>query len=236
MNYKVNIQLLNYFIETNKLASYRVLCYIRSKFNNHFHYSDIPTLLSDLKISKQALFSAFRHLSSINAMERRSKSYFRFRSWKKWFSDIGWDGKNRIVDTGLENIRTLSKLRTLYYTLLYRSSWRMAKKNYNEENPNLKKLHKTRGFYEVSSTFVKQTTFTKFSLVTLLKHLNRSEQYGWSEIRKSVTKVFKTEHHSEMLNFLQGIDDDQKRYFKVAFQAGYFIIYFHNSNFVRFNL
>ena len=172
----VSIQILEHFINIDKLSSFRFLSYIKAKFNNHLHRSEFDQICKDLTISKTTILKNLKQLELLGICKSYG-NYIRFFSWKRWCS-----GKSKIVNIKLENLRSLKYLRSLYYNLKYKSSWRLARKN--AKNSELNKKQKSSGFYSVSASFVQKVTGIQTSLQTLLRHLNRGSVMNMNEVKK----------------------------------------------------
>lgn len=174
---RLNIQLLNHFIDKNALSAFRLYVYVSNKFNGHLHSNQFKTISKELGISTRTIQQNLKQLKNLNICNFHV-NYWRFNSWVKWVST----DKNRIFEISIENLRNLKYIRSLFYSLKYKGAWRVSKQNAKEHA----KGHVS-SFAPVSATFVQCVTGVKASVSTLLKHLNRSKVFKLLRVIKKRT-------------------------------------------------
>lgn len=206
--FKINYSVLDFFISKNKISACRLYFYVKEKFNNHLHLSDFKQIQTDLKISRQTILINLRQLEALNVCTKKSKTYFRFHSWKKFAPA----NKSRIKLITLQELKNIKFLRTLWYGLKYTSSYFCSKKNSQPKKSSRigdapvksRKSQTSRtAFHPVSASFVQAVTSIDRSENTILKHLHRYKFFGHIEIKTNKQSFYITSTLDYALQYMK---------------------------------
>jgi len=182
--YQTKQHILEYFESVNKLAAFRLSVYVKCKYNNHFHRSDIKQASSDLKLSRASIYKSLAQLIECGACVKVSDTYYSFVSWRKWLPKQ----KTRNIDFSISELRDIKKIKTQYYFLKVKTAIRYAKKN----NSNLDNVAKARsGYYSCSASFTKSCNILKKHTSTISRQIRRCSNDGLIKIKSDYRQIFK---------------------------------------------
>lgn len=190
---RLNIQILNKFIEWNSLSAFRLYAFVQNKFNGHLHANDFKQISKELGISSRTILQNLKQLQYFKVCGLYAKGYWRFNTWNNWAPV----NKNRIIDIDIDKLKSLKYVRSLFYLCKYKSSWQCARQNTKERAKGY-----ASGFVPVSASFVKAVTGVSSSVQTLLKHLKRGKDLKLVDYQPS-SLLFITSTSIEYLKLAQ---------------------------------
>ena len=177
---RINLDILGYFVQRNRLNAARIYFYILNNHNNHFHKSDFQETLINLGISKRSLTRGLNQLQQLKICTQITHDYYRVHSWKKFL-------KQRCktsIKIDLRSLRDIKQLRSVYYIGCYKKAYKLINWNRKKKQdrshhwikPKHQLSHVSSGYLPVSASLACSFSKAAQTNSTILKHLKRGTQ------------------------------------------------------------